>query len=55
MLQNFGVVRLRISDHSLVLMTRKAHYDRNGPCMIEMRQFKNFEKDKLLRYLEKMP
>ena len=36
-------------------MTSKANYDRNGSRTIEMRQFKNFQKDKFLNDLEKMP
>ena len=52
---NFGVVHVGISDHSLVFMTRKANYDRNGSRTIEMRQFKNFQKDKFLNDLEQMP
>ena len=52
---NFGVVHVGISDHSLVFMTRKANYDRNGSRTIEMRQFKNFQKEKFLNDLEQMP
>ena len=52
---NFGVVHVGISDHSLVFMTRTANYDRNGSRTIEMRQFKNFQKDKFLNDLEQMP
>ena len=52
---NFGVVHVGISDHSLVCMTRKANYDHNGSRTIEMRQFKNFQKDKFLNDLEQMP
>ena len=36
-------------------MTRKPNYDRNGSCTIEMRQFKNVQKDKFLNDLEQMP
>ena len=52
---NFGVVHVAISDHSLVFMTREANYDCNGSRTIEMRQFKNFQKDKFLNDLEQMP
>ena len=52
---NFGVVHVGISDHSLVFMTRKPNYDLNGSRTIEMRQFKNFQKDKFLNDLEQMP
>ena len=38
---NTGFVLLDISDHSLVF----AHYDRNGPRMIETRQFTNTFKE----------
>ena len=55
MVSNFGVVHLGISDHSLVFMTRKANYDRKGSRTIEMRRFKNFQKDKFLNDLEQMP
>ena len=44
---NSGVLPLGISDHYLVYMTRKAHYDRTGPRTIETRQFKIFQKGKL--------
>ena len=30
-----GVIHLGIGDHSLVFLTRNAHYDRNGPRMTE--------------------
>ena len=36
-------------------MTRKANYDRNGSRTIEMRQCKNFQKDKFLNDLEQIP
>ena len=51
---NSGVLHLGISDHYLVYMTRKAHYDRTGPRTIEIRQFKNFQKGKFLYDLEQM-
>ena len=35
---NSGVIHLGISDHSLVLLTRKVHHDRFCPRTIEMRQ-----------------
>ena len=52
---HFRVVHVGISDHSLVFMTRKANYDHNGSCTIEMQQFKNFQKEKFLNDLEQMP
>ena len=48
------MLHLGISDHYLVYMTRKAHYDRTGPRTIEIRQFKNFQKGKFLYDLEQM-
>ena len=44
-----------IRNHSLVFLTRKAHYDRNGPRTIETRQFKHFDSNKFLRDLNEMP
>ena len=52
---NSGVIHLGISDHSLVFMTRKVHYNRNCPRTIEMRQFKHFQKSNFLSDLEQMP
>lgn len=52
---NSGVIHLGISDHSLVFLTRKAHYDRNGPRMIETRQLKHFDSNKFLNDLNQMP
>ena len=40
---NSGVIHLGISDHSLVFLTRKAQYYRNGPRVIETRHFKHFD------------
>ena len=51
---NSGVVHVGINDHSFVFMTRKANYDPNGSRTIEMRQFKNFQKDKFLNDLQQM-
>ena len=50
-----GVIHFGISDHYLVFLTRKAHYDHNGPRMIETRQFKQFDRDKFLIDLNQMP
>ena len=50
-----GVIHLGMSDHSLMFMTLKIHHDRNCPRTIEMRQFKHFQKSKLLSDLEQMP
>ena len=47
-----GVIHLGISDHSIVFLTRKAHYDRNDPRTIEARQFKHFDSNKFLRDLK---
>ena len=52
---NSGVIHLGISDHSLVFMTRKVHYNRNCPRTIEMRQFKHFQKSNFLSDFEQMP
>ena len=49
---NSGVLPLGISDHYLVYMTQKAHYDRNSPRTIGTRQFKNFQKENFLFDLE---
>ena len=50
-----GVIHLGISDHSLVFLTCKAHYDRNGPRTIETWQFKHFDKNRFLSDLNQMP
>ena len=50
-----GFIHLGISDHSLVFLTRKAHYDCNGARTIETRQFKHFDRNKLLSNLNQMP
>jgi len=42
--RNSGVVHLGISDHSLVFLTRKTQHHRNGPRVIETRQFKHFNR-----------
>ena len=52
---NSGVIHLGISDHSSVFVTRKVHHDRFCPRTIEMRQFKHFQKNKVLSDLEQMP
>ena len=52
---NSVVIHLGMSDHSLMFMTLKIHHDRNCPRTIEMRQFKHFQKYKLLSDLEQMP
>ena len=39
-----GAIHLGISDHSLVFLTLKAHYDRNGRRMIDTQQFKHFDR-----------
>lgn len=38
-----GVIHLAISDHSVVFLTRKAHYDRNDHRTIDTRQVKHFD------------
>ena len=43
---NSGVIRLGISDHSLVFLTCKVQCYRNGPRVIETRHFKHFDKEK---------
>ena len=50
-----GVIHLGISYHSLVFLTRKVHYDRNGLRTIETRQFKHFDSNRFLRDLNHMP
>ena len=50
-----AAIRLGISDHSLVFMTRKVDHDRNCLRTIEMRQFKHFQKNKFLSDFEQMP
>ena len=52
---NSGVLHLGISDHYLMHMTRKAHYDHTLPCTVETRQFKNFQKENFLYDLEEIP
>ena len=52
---NSGVIHLGISDHSLVFLTRKTHYHRNGPRVIETRQFKHFNRGKFLSDLNQLP
>ena len=52
---NSGVIHFGISDHSLVFMTRKVHYNCNCSRTIEMRQFKHFQKSNFLSDLEQMP
>ena len=52
---NSGVMHLLISDHSLVYMTRKAHYVRDGVRRIETRTMKNFNSENFLRDLEQRP
>ena len=49
-----GVIHLGISDHSLVFLTRKAQYYRNGPRVIETRHFKHFDKGKFLSDLNQL-
>ena len=48
------MIHLGISDHSLVFLTRKAQYYRNGPRVIETRHFKNFDKGKFLSDLNQL-
>lgn len=50
-----GVHHLGISDHSMVFMTRKAKYERQGKLFIKMRNFKNFNRTKFLHDLTQMP
>lgn len=50
-----GVVHIGISDHSLVYVTRKAHFERTGARVIETRQFKHFKRDEFLLDLQKKP
>ena len=38
-----------ISDHALIYMTHKAHYERSGTITIKTRQLKHFHKVKFLR------
>ena len=52
---NSGVIHLGISDHSLVFLTRKTHYHRSGPRVIETRQFKHFNRGKFLSDLNQLP
>ena len=47
-----GVVQLAISDHALIYMTHKAHYERTGTITIKTRQLKHFHKVKFLRDLQ---
>ena len=51
---NSGVIHLGISDHSLVLFTRKAQCYRNGPRMIETLHFKHFDKGNFLSDLNQL-
>ena len=52
---NSGVVHLGISDHPLVFLTRKSRHYRNGPRVIETRQFKHFNREKFLSDLNQLP
>ena len=52
---NSGVIHLGISDHSLVFLSRKTHYCRIGPRVIETRQFKHFNKENFLIELNQLP
>jgi len=54
---NSDVIHLAISDQSLVFLTRKTQYYRNGPRMIETRQFKHYmyNRGKFLSDLNQLP
>lgn len=39
-----GVVQLAISDHALIFIPHKAHYQRTGPTIIKTRQMRNLHK-----------
>lgn len=41
---NSGIIHLGVSDRSVVFLTRKTQYYRNGPRVIETRQFKHFNR-----------
>ena len=49
-----GVLHLGISDHSLVYMIRKNHYDRAKARIVETRQFKNFNEVGFLNDLKEI-
>ena len=50
-----GVLHLGISDHSLVYMVRKTHYERGSVHTIEVRLFNRFNKNQFLRDLAQQP
>ena len=47
-----GVVKLSISDHALVYMTRKARHDRCGARIIQARCMKSFNESEFLEDLK---
>ena len=49
---NCGVVQLAISDHALIYIPRKAHYQRTGSRIIKTRQMRNFHKANFLRDIQ---
>ena len=49
---NCGVVQLAISDHALIYITHKAHYQRTGSRIIKTRQMRNFHKANFLRDIQ---
>ena len=46
-----GVNHISISDHALVFMTYKTHFERTGSRLIKTRYLKNFNKENFLRDL----
>ena len=49
---NCGVVQLAISDHALIYIPHKAHYQRTGSRIIKTRQMRNFHKANFLRDIQ---
>ena len=49
---NAGIIELSISDHVLVYMTHKVHYKQIGSHFAQIRNMKNFDREKYIRDLE---
>ena len=47
-----GVNHISVSDHALIFMTYKTHFERTGSQLIKTQHLKNFNKENFLRDLE---
>lgn len=45
-------MQLAISDHALIFISHKAHYQRTGPRIIKTRQMRNLHKANFLRDIQ---